>query len=155
MFVSIIPSEHIFNHLDRVRELIERVRDLLHPRGLPGDVLADCIAGNLVLWGVFDPERIGVENEEPLRAIVVTNVVQYWRCKTLELIVLSGDGMKEWLDEVNEVTDRYARDAGCLIREIPGGRKAWLRVLSKYGFHESNLMHLECPVGEEGRITAD
>lgn len=145
MIFSQIPADKIIFHIDKVKELMERVTDLLHPRATPGDMVAACVSGELILWGVFDEALIG--KSEPLIAILVTNVRPYYRCNVLELLVLSGDRMGEWLDQMNEVTIRYAKDTGCIIREIPAGREGWLRMLKKYGFKESNLKMLECEVG--------
>lgn len=153
MIISIIPADKIINHLQRVTELAERVRDLLDPYGLPSDVIADCIDGALTLWGVFDEEKFGTE-EEALLGILVSGVRHYWRCSTLELIVLSGDRMREWLGELNVITDKYAADLGCLTRVLPGARLGWKRELAKFGFVESKLITLECFVGEEGRRPA-
>jgi hypothetical protein len=150
MLITIIPAEQIINHFNRVRELLERVRDLLQPRGLPSDILADCMSGSLTLWGVFDESKFG-SDEEALLGICVTNVREYWRCNALELLVLCGDNMREWLSDLNDITINYAEDCGCSLRELHG-RKGWIRELKKFGFIESDLVMLECPIGEEGLI---
>ncbi len=145
MIFSQIPADKIIYHIEKVKELMDRVKDLLHPRATPGDLIAACIGGELTLWGAFDEKLVG--EGEPLLAILVTNVRPYYRCNVLEILILSGDRMDEWLDQMNETTERYARDTNCLIREIPAGRVGWLRALKKYGFKESSLKALECDVG--------
>lgn len=148
MIITIIPSESIVRHLPRITELVEECRDLLHPFGTPADVVTDCIAGVLTCWGVFE-ERDG---EEPyLLGALITLKRDYWRCSVLELITLSGSRMREWLPELNRITQNYAADLGCIFRIIPGGRKGWVRELAKYGWTQSSLITLECPVGQEGR----
>lgn len=146
MIISIIPQDSIINHFDRVRELVGRCEDLLHPYGTPGDILTDCMAGQLTLWGIFD-----LDAEDPLLGILVTGVRHYWRISVLELIVLAGDRMKEWLSQLNDVTERYAAELGCYDRLLPGARIGWKRELAKFGFKESKLIALECRVGQEGR----
>ena len=150
MIITIIPPLSIPNHLRRVSELMDRVSHLLWPRAKPSDIIADCINSDLVMWGVFD-EGLFDGYEDALLGILVVYRRDYWRCKVLEEIVLSGYRMDEWLDELYEITDKYAEEIGCTIREIPGGRKGWLRRLSNYGYKASDLVHLECPVGQKRR----
>jgi len=145
MIFSQIPANQIIHHIEKVKELMDRLGDLFAPRATPGDIVSACVCGDLTLWGAFDEELIG--KEEPLVAILVTNVRPYYRCNVLEILVLAGDRMPEWLDKMNEVTTRYAKSTNCALREIPAGRKGWLRALKKYGFEESPLTALECKVG--------
>jgi hypothetical protein len=149
MFLSIIPPEHIVNHLATATKYLKEVEYLLEPRGKVSDLLSDCIASHAVLWGVFDTDRDG----DPLVAVLVTKVTSFWRCKTLELIALAGEhgSMKEWIAKMNLVTEAYAQENGCSLRVVPAGRPEWERYLAKFGFKRTGLVTLECPVGRQER----
>lgn len=153
MIVSIIPPNKIANHLYRIKELLSKIDDLLHPLGTHSDLIADCIAGTALLWGVFDQDKIE-EGEEPLVAVLVTYKRDYWRASVLELVGLAGEPgtIWSWLRLLNNVTAAYAAATGCQSRQVPGGRKEWLRILARYGFTQSKLVTLEAPVGKKGRI---
>jgi hypothetical protein len=152
MIVSIIPPNKIANHLYRIKELLSKIDDLLHPLGTHSDLIADCIAGTALLWGVFDQDKIE-EGEEPLVAVLVTYRRDYWRASVLELVGLAGEPgtIWSWLSLLNKVTDTYATATGCISRQIPGGRKEWLRILARYGFTRSDLVTLEASVAKKGR----
>ncbi len=152
MFLTIIPPENIVNHLSTARRYLKEVEHMLYPRGTVADLLADCIANNLVLWGVFDPDEVE-EGKEGLVAVLVTRVTASWRCNVLELIALAGrhGSMREWIAIMNYVTDAYAQTTNCALRIIPAGRPQWERYLKKFGFKRTGLVTLECPVGREER----
>lgn len=145
MFLSIIPPEKIVNHVPEVMGYLKEVEYLLHPRGNASDLVSDCIAGHAVLWGVFDSD------DNRMIAALVTKVVPFWRCKTLELIALAGEhgSMREWIAKMNLVTTAYAVANGCALRVIPAGRPEWERYLRKFGFKRTGLVTLECPVGRQ------
>jgi len=152
MIISIIPPEAVMNHMAKAKEYLSEVEYMLSPRGTVADLIADCITGTLLMWGVFDPERLE-QDEEPLVAVLITRVSPFWRCNVLELIALAGEhgSMRTWIELMNNVTDAYAQSTGCLLRVIAAGRPQWERYLAKYGFKRTGLVTLECPVGREIR----
>lgn len=151
-FISIIPPDKLIYHISRLKELLDKVEYLLHPRATAADLIAEGVSGQMVFWGVFDQEAIDA-GTEPLRAVLVTVVRPYPRCNVLELLALSGEPgeMKHYIGKLNLVTHAYAVSTNCAIREILGGRGPWVRYLAKFGFRPSELVTLECPVVQEGR----
>ena len=151
MIVSIIPSDKISNHIPRLKELLVSLDEYLQPLGTHSDLIVDGITGSAIFWGVFDQNALE-EGEEPLVAVLVTYRRDYWRASVLELVGLAGTpgSMRTWIDLLNKVTLAYAKQTGCVSRHVIG-RGPWTRYLARYGFKPSELVMLECPIGEEGR----
>lgn len=89
------------------------------------DVRMDIEAGHLVLWLVVD-------GTTPIAA-VTTRIIQYPHRHALALDWVGGTRMREWLPLVMDTIKKYAVVNGCLHLE-GYGRKAWGRVLERYGW---------------------
>lgn len=74
------------------------------------------------LWGV----RVGAQ----LRALLVTWIGRYEQCDVLEVQLIGGEGMAEWLGLLPEL-ERHACNLGCRLMELRG-RRGWERVLPGY-----------------------
>ena len=68
------------------------------------------------LWIAIDGETIA--------AAIVTRIHQYVRCRTLNVLLVGGRGMKLWLRQAMEATEHYAKSIGCVAME-GGMRKGW------------------------------
>lgn len=125
---------------------------MLQPRGTVSDLIADCIAGTLVMWGVFDPDKIETD-EDPLVAVLITRVTTFWRCNVLEYIALAGQRglMRKYISLMDATTEAYAEATDCLLRVVPAGRPEWERYGRRFGFKSNGLVTLECPVGRRFR----
>lgn len=75
----------------------------------------------------------------PERAAMVTQVLVYPKYKTLLVVALGGDGMADWLDDVIETLDGFAKHMGCKYVE-ERGRSGWERTLSKYGYRKAYVV---------------
>ncbi len=78
------------------------------------------------LWGVHDGD---------LKAVFITQVVEYIRIKRLRLVLIGGHEMDGWEQIVSESMDKFAKENGCSGIEL-WGRKGWLKRLAKYGYQE-------------------
>ena len=88
----------------------------------PIDVLARILAGHpLGLWTVVEDTK--------LVAVIVTEIRQYPRCRSLEVLFVAGQGnaVKRWYEPVLEALDRQAEAAGC-NDIVAFGRRGWARM---------------------------
>lgn len=93
----------------------------------PADIPALCAQGSMQLWTVDDAEEGTV-------AAAVTQIVQYPRCKVLEVVALGGDGSTRWGEELHRALMAFAREHGCShVRAYtrPGGAR---RLRRRYRF---------------------
>lgn len=84
------------------------------------DSRADVLAGNALLWIVWDGCAI--------TAALVTKIVKPHDTKICILVACGGEG--NW-PVLIETIEQYARGEGCAITRIYG-RKGWQRVLKNY-----------------------
>lgn len=85
---------------------------------LPLDIFAMIQRGELLLWLAA--------SDKDIAAAFVTKINEYPRCKTCNIFLLGGKGMRDWLPQVIAETEAYAKRMGCLLMEI-GGREGWVR----------------------------
>lgn len=94
------------------------------------DYLALLCQQQMQLWLVF----MGKD----LAAVVVTEIVNYPRQRVCNGMLLSGDGMKDWLAPAEEVIRGWARELGCQAITITG-RFGWERVFGKLGYRKQYI----------------
>ena len=93
------------------------------------DDLLDCILKDeLVLWVVLDT------NNDEIIAAVTTRLIEYPQGNAMALDWVGGTRMKEWLPIAHPIMVSYAEDHNCKYLE-GYGRKAWGRLLGKYGWN--------------------
>lgn len=81
--------------------------------------------GSMRLWAV--------SQNDSLVAAFVTEIVRGGRGGAVNVIALGGKGLVEWLDDVIESLDAYARANDCLY-VVEMGRSGWNRALSRRGW---------------------
>lgn len=95
------------------------------PRFTVDDILEDLETERAQLWAVGHwPGHV--------QALVVTRLVAYRRCCSMEIHLCGGMGMEHWLYLLPEL-EQHARNLGCTFVELCG-RRGWERVLPDYGF---------------------
>src|SRR5215472_11753413 len=75
-------------------------------------------SGDLQIWGMMDDQ---------IRGIVVTQIVVYPAQKVFEILGAAGTGLLEFFDEIEQVFEFIAADAGCstiMARCRPGLERA-------------------------------
>ena len=93
------------------------------------DDLLDCILKDeLVLWVVLDT------NNDEIIAAITTRLIEYPQGNAMALDWVGGTRMKEWLPIAHPIMVSYAEDHNCKYLE-GYGRKAWGRLLGKYGWN--------------------
>jgi len=81
---------------------------------------------DMQLWGVHDGD---------LKAVFITQIVEYIRMKRLRLVLIGGHEIEEWLDMVSECMDKFAKENNCSGIEL-WGRKGWIKRLKPLGYEE-------------------
>ena len=93
------------------------------------DDLLDCILKDeLVLWVVLDT------NNDEIIAAITTRLIEYPQGNAMALDWVGGTRRKEWLPIAPPIMVSYAEDHNCKYLE-GYGRKAWGRLLGKYGWN--------------------
>lgn len=84
------------------------------------------LGGALHIWG------IGKE-DGPVKLVVMSQFALYDVGLMLQVIHAFGEGIDEFLPQINAVMEKYAHDNGCLRIEVLG-RRGWIKKLAPLGF---------------------
>jgi len=71
-----------------------------------------------------------ITNEQEIKAVVVTSVVDYPLKKVLDITFVAGDGAKEWIEFI-AAFESIAKEKGCSEIDC-SGRKGWGKLLPDY-----------------------
>tara|TARA_R110002072_G_scaffold59447_3_gene151311 strand:- start:77 stop:499 length:423 start_codon:yes stop_codon:yes gene_type:complete len=91
------------------------------------DVFHSIYNGDYHLWIVLD---------EKIVAAAVTGFTDYPRKRMLTCHFLGGSRMDEWVEDMDVIFEKWARDHGASGIELTG-RKGWGRALDKLGWKQS------------------
>lgn len=70
------------------------------------------------LWIAYDAQK------ERLYGAVITEIITYPRAKIANVMLLGGNNIKEWKDEMGSAIESFARTEGCYALQA-SGRKGW------------------------------
>jgi hypothetical protein len=87
-------------------------------------------AQEMQLWGLHD----GV-----LRAVMVTEIINYPQLRAVRVIAVSGTEMEMWLDTLIDTVSQWGAEQGAHVVEFVG-REGWKRVLSNKGFGHTQVL---------------
>lgn len=90
------------------------------------DVLELIKQQHMQLWGIHDGD---------LKAVMVTEVVNYPKRKHIRVVLIGGHQMHKWASIVVEALDRFRIEQGAQAIE-GGGRRGWVKSLEKFGYKE-------------------
>lgn len=127
--VSSVPYEHVAQVWPMVKGYLSAavVRQKLYSLEA---VLDRVLKREVALWVVLDDEV-----DEPI-AVATTRIVEYPERRGLAIDWIGGVRMSEWLADLHEMMERYARDMGC--SHIEGaGREGWVKALAPFGYKRS------------------
>jgi hypothetical protein len=98
------------------------------------DILRFVLNQQMQLWVVHE--------ENTIYGHVVTEIKEYPRCKMLVVQYCAGESnhMQYVDDEIFDLLDRFAKDAGCTGIEFVG-RPGWRKQAEKYGFEVRSVMY--------------
>jgi hypothetical protein len=116
--VTGIPRHQVHELWGQVKPLIEAALSRGRGEMLAEDVLGFLVSGDMQLW---------IARDDRIRAICVTEIVQFPRLKVCRLALGAGSGLRLW-SHGKAVIKSWAQSQGC--NELwGGGRKGWSRVL--------------------------
>lgn len=90
------------------------------------DVLSLIKSQHMQLWGIHDGD---------LKAVMVTEVVNYPKKKYVRVVLIGGHEMEKWNQLVVDSLERFRIEQGANGIE-GGGRRGWVKSLEKFGFRE-------------------
>ena len=118
--VTLPPLDEIANAWPVIEPILKRATDRVRTYE-PIDILRLVMAGRQSMFLVRDHGRI--------IAVVVTEVHEFPRCRSLEVPFIAGQGVRRWWQPVLDALDAQAEGLGCV--DILGwDRKGW----SHFGF---------------------
>ena len=106
----------------------EKVVPLTRKRRCYTGLLMDLMKSSENLWLAMDGgEVIG---------FCTSAVVPYDEITLLQVRMLAGDRFDEWIDQMHDVLEDFARENGCGGMELIG-RRGWVRKLDRFGWNEA------------------
>lgn len=125
--VTSIPPSLVNRYWGSVRPYIDSA--LEHSRGeIDSPTLFEwLIRGEAQLWAVLKRE------DERLRGVAVTQIIEYPLLKAVRIISLGGEGMSQWAGPLDRVLGEYAKTVGA-SRVEAHGRRGFVRRLSKLSY---------------------
>lgn len=106
----------------KIEPLLSRVLERFDYGSDANDVLADVMSGRRMIWSINNFEGVAVLEICPLPKFSV-----------LDVPLLAGDNMKNWLSPLIRQLTLYAKSSGCKYIDA-FGRRGWTRQLEEYGF---------------------
>jgi hypothetical protein len=82
------------------------------------------------LWAIHDG---GV------KCVIVTQIVNYYKCKAVRVLTVTGIDHKEWLQLGFDTLMAWGKENGCSLMEMQG-RKGWEKPLKQLGFEEPEIL---------------
>ena len=72
-----------------------------------------------------------------VESAVVTEIASYPRAKILRYVLAGGSNLENWLDQIQQVIEKFAKRYNCTQVEV-AGRKGWVKKLK--GFKEKAVL---------------
>lgn len=95
------------------------------------DYLAACRAAAAQLWLVSLAGK--------LRAVVITEILNFPQHRILIVELMAGEGMDEWIGDLDRMLTEGAREVGC-ARIRTGGRKGLVKAAVKLGYRQTGIV---------------
>jgi hypothetical protein len=119
--IKMVSGEAVIPHWPHVEPILQRALDRFDYGSDADDVLGDIIKGWRDLWLIGDD------------SIAITQVNRLPKFAVLDISLLAGDRIDQWLSDLVIAFTNYAEAIGC--KYIDGfGRKGWTKKLEAYGF---------------------
>ena len=115
---------------DDVKESIQSALKLDAGRMTLDDIKEALDERKMQLWGLHD----GI-----LRAVMVTEIINYPQMRVVRIIAVGGRDMDMWLDKLIETIEQWGAEQGAQAMEFVG-RLGWQKVLSQKGWINPQIM---------------
>jgi hypothetical protein len=134
MKASLVPPGMVSSVIPALLPYLRKSEEWTRGRATVDDILRFVLNGQMQLW-------IGHE-ENTIYGHVVTEIKDYPQCKMLVVQYCAGEPnhMQYVDDEIFDLLDRFAKDAGCAGIEFVG-RPGWRKQAEKYGFEVRSVMY--------------
>ena len=134
MKVSLVPPGMVSGVIPALLPYLRKTEKWTRGRATVDDILRFVLNGQMQLWIVHE--------ENTIYGHVVTEIKEYPRCKMLTVQYCAGEPshMQYVDDEIFNLLDRFAKDAGCTGVEFVG-RPGWRKQADKYGFEVRSVMY--------------
>jgi len=134
MKVSLVPPGMVSGVIPALLPYLKKSEKWTRGRATVDDILRFVLNGQMQLWIVHE--------ENTIYGHVVTEIKEYPRCKMLTVQYCAGEPshMQYVDDEIFDLLDRFAKDAGCTGVEFVG-RPGWRKQADKYGFEVRSVMY--------------
>lgn len=66
-----------------------------------------------------------------IESAVITEIAEYPKAKVLRYVLAGGMNLENWLEEIQEVIEKFAKKNHCTQLEV-AGRKGWLKKLKDF-----------------------
>ncbi len=134
--LSLVPPGHLTEVLPGLLPYLNESAIWTRGRSNIDDIVRFVINGEMHLWVVFDPEGRRIFGH------VITEVKTYPQCKMLcvQYCCIEPHNMELIEDRMQELAERFAKDAGCSGIEFIG-RPGWGKHMKKYGYEVQSVSY--------------
>lgn len=129
MKILYVAPDNIGSVWPMFKEYAERVLPLTRKRRCATQFLLDLMKNFEMLWVV-------VGDEGKVIGFCTSAVTKYDEIQMLQVRMLAGDFFSEWIDDMHDMLEKFARENGCDGLELIG-RRGWVRKLERFGWRES------------------
>lgn len=134
MKMSIVYPGQVSYVLPALLPYLQKSEEWTRGRAKVDDILRFVLNGQMYLFVAYEGNTI--------YGHVIAEIKQYPQCKMLTVQYCAGEPnhMQYVEDEMFDILDRFAKDAGCAGVEFVG-RPGWRKTATKYGFEVQEVMY--------------
>ena len=134
MRIALIPPGMVADTIPQLLPHLKTSQEWTKGRVTVDNILKFVLDGQMQLWVAHEEGKI--------YGHVITEIKQYPQCRMLVVQYCAGEPnhMKYVDDEMFDLLDRFAMDAGCSGIEFVG-RPGWRKQAEKYGFEVRSVMY--------------
>jgi len=133
--MSMVPPQMLGGVWKKSERLIDKLQRISHGRFENQDILNELFSGKQQFWAVWDNEP----DEFTVIGVVITEVMQYPRKRILCIQYCAGERLSEWMSEMLELLEKWAKTSDCEAMELTG-RRGWVRTLQPEGWEEEYVV---------------
>jgi hypothetical protein len=134
-----VPSSEVIRFWSAIAKLLQPAIDRSEGRCTAGQVLDLAMAGSSQVWLVVNRDT------KEFKAAALTNKRPYVGDSYINVSLIGGIDMAEWLDVFISDLKAYAKHNQCVGIEFLG-RRGWVKTLKKYGFTPKDTVFMDCKI---------
>ena len=129
IFISGIPSERVDEVWHECKEYVQMGNNKSKEEMTIDDIYEKLLTADMQLWIVFSKDR-------EIYSVLTTEIVTYPRKTTCRIVTLGGEGLDEWVEDLLNILEEWAKEQGCVAMETCC-RKGFTKKLKKYGYEHA------------------